>query len=353
MQACSTNEVIKMKYCTKTSILTIAIITALSSVTANGQSTATVPYGDGEFEVGLTPISNKYCIVNTTGECGGQTVEVEVLLEDENADYVPDPGQPAIDGTAWENTIFAGGTLSISGSVGLDDIDGTLHANNKLQINGGASISPDDVHLSSSKEVRVNGQLQATGSVTAPTITLRGPADPTVTVTEQEVPQKAFPEYNLTGLYYTAQENGQIISGNVRSNADLNWDNVPGGVVWVEGSVSVTADANINCTLIATGDISIAGNANWGKAYDSTRIISRDGTIRITGNTEVNGLLYAPGDITLTGTAKIVGQVVSGSDVTVNGDVEIINYTYAGPDRPGIDAGNPLAPSIKVGAWQK
>jgi len=344
-----------MKYCTQISLiktgLSIVILLAgsVSGQTTGtaGQTSATVPYGEGAFEVDLTPISNKYCLVNVEGECGGQTVEVEVLLEDENAGYVPDPGQPAIAGTAWENVLFAAGELTLGGNVTVSG--DTLHSNGELAKNGAAGDLGEG-HLTSSTSIRINGNNTMIGSLTAPSIDANVSG---VTENIQDVPQKAFPEMDFTALYNQAVNSGLVINGDKKVNSTIDWSGTP--VVWVNGDLTANGQADLisDGIVVVTGNISINGGVNWSQDYSNTMIISRDGSIKVGGNAEIKGLLYAPGDITLCGNVLIEGQVLSGENLTVNGSVEIIDYIYSGPDHPGIDAGNPLTPSIKIGAWQK
>lgn len=309
-------------------------------------------YGEGSFELTLTSISNNYCLVSSVGTCDSEIVEVRVLLEDYMADSGGStPGSSPPDSSAWEDTIFAAGSMDLGGN---GDIDGTLHSNGTLKMNGNVAFQPSEVDLSSSTKISVNGNVIADGTYTAPEIKISGNKESDATLIKQAVPEKAFPGYDLTDFYNTALANGQVIDGDVKQSSDLNWDNVPGGVVWINGDMRISANAYMNCTVIATGNISITGNANWDANHTSqNHIISRDGNIKIAGNTELNGLLYATGDISLWGNARIYGQVMSGSDVSVNGNVEVINYTYSGPTGGTTGDQTPKDQLVGISGWQK
>lgn len=325
---------------------------ALMSDTGNGTaSSAIATYAEGFFELTLTPISNRYCLVQSSGTCGQQQVDVHVLVEDFLADSGSSTPGNTPDNSAWEDTLFAAGSMDLGGS---GDIDGSLHSNGAMKMNGNVEIEPNDVNMSSSTKISINGNVQADGSFTAPSFKVTGDKESSATYTTAPVPTKDFPELDLTSLYNTALENGQVINGNVKQSNDLNWNNVPGGVVWINGYMKISASANLACTVIATGYINITGNANWDMGYTGfNHIISRDSSIKIGGHTEVNGVLYAPGDISLSGNARLYGAVVSGSDVDVNGNVEVINYNPAAVADivPAEDA--PRDTLIGISAWQK
>ncbi|HEY5653940.1 MAG TPA: hypothetical protein VIR63_06195 [Pontiella sp.] len=313
-------------------------------------SSATASYGEGTYTLSLKPLSNRYCLVRSVGVCGLDTSEVEVIVEDVNwreAATAPED----ISGTAWEDTIFSAGTMNLGGS---GDINGSLHSNGGLTMNGNVEIFPSEVDVSSSTKIGINGNVKSEGNYTAPAIRVSGNNESGATFVTKEVPQKAFPDYDLTELYTIAKDNGQVIDGDLKSAKYLDLSGIPGGVVWVNGNVRITADANLNCTLIATGYISITGNANWDAGRtENNHIISRDSYIKIAGNTEVNGLLYAPGDITLGGNARIYGQVISGSDVSINGNVDVINYVRSDPLGEQDPDKDQHVPEIVVSAWQK
>ncbi len=322
------------------------------STPADGSTSVKSAYGNGSFELTITPISNRYVLVHSVGECNGKTAEAEVLLEDFlwNSGS-PTPGSPNIAGTAWEDTLFAAGSMTMGGN---SDIDGSLHSNGELKMNGNVAINPSAVQVSSSSKIRLNGNINVDGTFTAPSID--GKSNNTADATYNEgidVPQKTFPEYDLTELYNIAVANGQVIDGTVKSGSDLDWSNVPGGVKWINGDLKVTANANLNCTVVATGYINITGNVNWDSGYVGNHIISRDSTIKIAGDAEISGLLYAPGDITLAGNARIYGQVISGADVAVQGNAEVINYTFSGPTSGSEGDQTPKGTLVGVAAWQK
>lgn len=325
----------------------------LSSVSGAEEATsAAANYGEGQFMLELTPFSNRYCLVQSTGICGSQEVEVEVLIEDFLADDENAAPGSSPDNSAWANTLFAAGTMDLGGN---GDINGSVHANGAVKLNGNVDIGPNEINVSSSTKITVNGSVDMDGTLAAPSIRITGNNNSGAVCYEQAVASVNFPELDLTELYNTALANGQVINGNVKKSSDLNWSNIPGGVVWINGYLKVTANANLACTVVATGYINITGNANWdmGNTGRYNHIISRDSSIKIAGNAEVNGVLYAPGDIMLSGNARIYGCAVSGGDVDVNGNVEVINYDEASvADLVPIEQA-PKETLVGISAWQK
>ncbi|RKX33819.1 MAG: hypothetical protein DRP64_20615, partial [Verrucomicrobia bacterium] len=51
----------------------------------NASLSAETSYQEGSFDLTLTPVSNKYVIVNSVGKCGDALRAVEILIDDENA----------------------------------------------------------------------------------------------------------------------------------------------------------------------------------------------------------------------------------------------------------------------------
>lgn len=331
----------------------------------NSYTIKDVNHAEGSYDLTLTPSeTSQYCVISTVGKCGNSTSEVKVLLEDyaydsrENSESnSTEPTNATTAPSAWDYTICAIGQMFLRGN---GDIDGSLHANQLLRLNGNVEIGPSAVNMSSSSQIRINGNVKANGTFIAPNISVSGNKESGASFSVADVPAVAFPEYDLDELYDTALANGQVIKGNLKKSKDLNLSNIPGNVVWVTGYVKISANANINCTLVSEGYIRITGNCNWDEGHSTqNHIISKSDDIKIAGNTEVCGLLYTPGAVDISGNARIKGQIISGQDINIRGNVDFCNFTYSGPTSasntlpPPMEPENPYKVAIGISAWQK
>ncbi len=324
---------------------------SLSSKLSGDSDAVTSTYADGAFGLTVTPISNRYALVESTGECNGESVEAVALLEDYFWNTGSStPGEPDIDGTAWEYTVFSAGKMDLGGNG--EDMTGTLHSNKKLYVNGNVVYTTETVHFSSSTKIQINGNNETQSTYTAPKISINGSKDG-ATLNKTSVPQKAFPEYDLTELYNTALANGEVYGSKNYSN-DQSWNNVPGGVKWFNGNLTIEGNANLQCIVVATGYIYIKGNMNDGKGYSgNNHVISRDSYIKVEGNVDLDGLMYAPRDISIYGNMWIDGQALTGEDFYLTGNLWASEWRFSGPTAGSSGDQTPKETLVGISAWQK
>lgn len=236
----------------------------------------------------------------------------------------------------WAYGVFCNGYVGFNGSSTLK---GAVHVNNYLSCNGsiawGSSANPVYVECSGAQGFSVNGASVITGTIKAPVINVNG------TVTTRvvgPVPTIQLPALNLTSYYQTALANGQVVGSSITINNKQTWPNVasiPGGILWVNGTLTVKGGGNLNYNgcIIATGGITLNGSTSQTQVGNLPAFISRDGSIEMNGSQDLNGLIYAGGDIRMNGSGTLDGAIMSGGNILFNGSANItVNYVNANPD---------------------
>lgn len=303
-------------------------------------------YEDGTFALTLTPISNKYVIINSVGKCGGATGEAEVLVDDENAGSggtTPFPDYSSMEG--FDYAVLSGGTFNFRGCGTVSGIK--MHSNSSLDIRGSAGSNLD---ISSSVAIST-GNVTINGSLTAPDVSTHKKATITGGTTETSVPPVTIPDIDLTPYYNWAQKNGEVHSGFSTSSSYTP----VGGVLWVNGDVQISSHAVINGSIIATGNIHISGDADISPTTTAFAMASRDGDITHTSSGTINGLVYVKtGDYSQTANGELVGQLIVNGTIKKGGNSDIINYVRSVPTDPDPSAGTtPTTAWPVVAAWQK
>jgi cytoskeletal protein CcmA (bactofilin family) len=302
-------------------------------------------YSDGTFELTVTPISNRYAVVNCVGECGGITAEAEVLVEDI---YAGSGGSEAIDYESMEGfnyTILSGGTFDFkgSGSVGSG---GKMHSNSEIDINGSANT---EVDISSTVEIGV-GNNTVKGSISAPELDLHQKASITGGSTEQVVPPVSIPDIDFTPYYNWAKKHGEVHHGYSTTISDTP----NGGILYVIGDVTISSHAVINGSIIATGDIKISGHAKVTPTIDAIAIATGSGDIDNTSSERITGLIYSKtGNYKQTANGELYGQLIVGGEIQKGGNSDIVFYQKSIPTPPGVASVTPTKSLPVVSAWQK
>ncbi len=125
-----------------------------------------------------------------------------------------------------------------------------------------------------------------------------------------------------------------------------------GGILWVNGNLTLAGNADYEGSFIATGDLRINGNGSLTAVDGYPVLISRDGDISFAGEKEVTGLIYAQtGDYTQTGGNILNGQIVVMGDVNKAGNSMIANYVNSPPANPEND--DDTENILGLNAWQR
>ena len=305
-------------------------------------SGTTSSYRDGSFTLTLTPIGNKYVLINSVGVCEGATRIAEVLIDDENAyDSGPFPDYSNMEG--FNYAVLSGGVYNFGGCGNVTGAK--LHSNNTIQIRGSAG---SDVDISSSVKITTS-KVTVEGSLTAPELKTHAQADITEGATQASVPPVEIPDIDLTPYFNWAKRHGEVYNG---FSTSVSYTPA-GGVLWVEGDVYIDSHAVISGSIIATGNIYISGDVDIDPTTTTFAMASRDGNIYNTSSGTLNGLIYAKtGDYSQTANGVLNGQLIVNGNIKKGGNSDIINYVRSVPTDPAGDTA-PTSAWPVISAWQR
>ncbi len=304
-------------------------------------------YSEGAFELLVTPISNRYALVNCVGDCGGVTAEAEVLVEDV---YAGSGGSEAIDYSSMEGfnyAILSGGVFDFKGCGTISGSPTTLmHSNSSIDINGAAKT---EVSVSSSVEISV-GNKTVKGTITAPSLDLHKKATITGGSTVATVPPVSIPDIDFTPYYNWAKDHGEVHHGFSSSSSYTP----SGGILYVIGDVSISSWAVINGSIIATGSIKVSGHVQIKPTIDAIAMATGSGDIDNTSSSRITGLVYTKtGNYKQTANGELYGQLIVGGEVQKGGNSDIVLFQESIPTPPGVSSVTPTKSLPLISAWQK
>lgn len=322
-----------------------------SSMYSSGSGTysTAIPssYGDGSFSLALTPISNKYVIVNSSGKCGSATREAEVLVEDI---YAGSGGTDATDYSSMEGfnyAILSGGQFDFKGCGYVTAPTAKMHSNSAIIINGSAQT---EIDVSSTTSIKV-GNNTVEGSIEAPSLNIHKKAKIVGGATKAAVPPVSIPDIDLTPYFNWAKSHGEVYVGGFSTSSSYTPN---GGVMYVIGDVQISSHAVINGSIIATGDIHVSGAVKINPNTSVFAMATESGDISNTSSGTIKGLVYSKkGDYKQTANGRLEGQIIVGGDVQKGGNSDIILYTQSIPTPPGILGITPTKSLPLISAWQK
>lgn len=229
--------------------------------------------------------------------------------------------------------VFCGGYMSYSGS---SQFKGGAHINNYLYANGNANwgtpTNPIYLECAGPQGFSANnGTIY--GTVKAPAISFGGTISDSVVAS---VPTIGLPSVDLTPYYNIAMANTQVVNGSVTVKKNEVWGNIPGGVVWINGNLTVNGGGSVTCTgcVIVTGSILINGTFNGVPVNSMPTLVSRDSTVEINGSHNIQGLVYSNGDMRFNGAGQIVGEIMAGGNLIFNGSSSVsVTYRYSEPGK--------------------
>jgi hypothetical protein len=305
-------------------------------------------YSEGAFELNLTPISNRYVVVTSHGECNGIVQTVEVLIEDIYAGSGKNEAPDYEDMEAFNYAIVTGGDFVFRGCGSIvGSPTARMHSNSDIDINGDADTQ---VNVTSTTGVQV-GNNTVNGSITAPEVDLHKKASITEGSAEAEVPPIEIPDVDLTPYFNHAKKYGEVHNGFVtKSSYTPN-----GGILYVIGDVEISGHAVIDGSIIATGNVKISGQVQIkpaaGRAF---AIATESGDIDNTTSGRIEGLIYTKsGNYKQTANGVLYGQLIIGGEVQKGGNSDIIVYQQYIPNPPGVGTAVPSKSLPLISAWQK
>lgn len=251
---------------------------------------------------------------------------------------------------AFTYGLYSGRGLSYGGTA---KVNGDTYSNADLDIGGSSQVNGNAFAVGT---VNVSGSAVVTGTEVS---------NATSVPTPQADYAKFQSDATAAGTYFvddppgkksqTAEQKAQAyISSNLTKNAIVYIDTAA-------SSVTITVSSPFIGTIITPVDLVVKGAFNAsvlsGPKYYPALVTK--GSLKLNGNTTVNGVIYIQGDINTTGANNaITGSVIFssiGSTLTVNGTVTITyDKTYFDhiEDFVGFTT-SPTAPVFEVVSWNE
>ncbi len=204
--------------------------------------------------------------------------------------------------------------------------------NANLKLTGGGAVNKNveggDTH--SNQNTELSGHVTLTGAASSTgTMSVTGAASAADGATDGE-PPIAFPKLDFDHYYAIAEANSEVYDGDVQLNGNYS---PTGGVMWVNGNVKTKSHVNFNGLLIVTGDIHQASQFTQVQYDDYPALVSRNGNMHLSGQTETEGLIIAQtGSIDLTGVCTINGSIMAWGDIFTRGNWGVVNFTAQEPE---------------------
>ena len=327
-----------------------AVKTAFATASDPSQFPA-MTFGDGSYDVTVTMVGDDRASIVSVGECGGSTITVKADVKNML------PATPGTGGGGYQPvdpfayTWLANGQVRMNGS---SEFGGFVHANNDIDVNGSSDwgTAAEPVFASATVGIRFSGVCTLYGEMKAPSVS--GSFSPGAVVVAPS-PLVPIPTLDFTALYNTALANGQVV-GSQSVNANKTW-NIPGGVKWINGTLSVANNKTLTYSgcIVVTGDINMKQNAtlNATPIAGLPTLVSRDGNMTM-GHGQTAGLLWAKGDITFSGGADFTGTIICGGNLLFNGSGSRFTYTdYGFGAGGGSSTPGSTADHVVITAWQQ
>ena len=305
------------------------------------------PFDGGNYDATVISISSNKASITCTGLYGSATAITKVDIQ--NFPSTTTNGAPAPGVDPYGFAILGGGDLGWAGNSDINLSNGWMHCNGTYSANG---INIVRGNVASHLGINMVGGATITGTGKAPSISGGGVGDPVVA----PVPIVSIPDIDLTPYYNVALANGQVFPSGKALSGDIA---PPGGVMWVNGSMSVGNGTFTGC-FIATGAIEMKTTGNntitFSKVNQYPVLASRDGTITVkqAKTLTFNGLIYCKtGSFDKQGNGDVygTGAIIAAGNVSKNGGWSGMLYSDPTPVPPG---GSLAASKDKViiTAWQ-
>lgn len=302
---------------------------SINGGSVNAEGAMENSFGDGNFALTLIPVSNRYCIVKSEGECNGQTFIAEVVAEDFNA------------GT--------GGSTPPKDYTGMEGFNYPVLSNGDFSSNGDVTINPG----AGNALIHTNGDMDLTKSQadnTDNTMTTSGEFTKKPAANGSEgAPPVSIPDIDLTPYENEAVANGMVI--NV---GDPIPSPIVGGILVIRGSGSTTISSDIEATIIAEGDLNVKAATTPGAGY-SLGLVSKNGDIIMNGNASMTGLTYTEtGNFIMHGTPEFYGQLIINGTTTFGGTPDAFIFAQTVLTPPGTDGTTtPYVQDVRISGWQR
>ncbi|MFT5472597.1 MAG: cytoskeletal protein CcmA (bactofilin family) [Candidatus Promineifilaceae bacterium] len=298
-------------------------------------------YGDGSYDVEVAP-TNAMASIRSTGTYGAAT---ELAILDVINLGSSSPAVPVDWSTISNYTVVAGGEVTFTGT-GHFEGGGLLHSNGKFTKSGNGEL---DANITSSVQVHIQGNAGSIdGDVSAPSVTGKtGNISPSPT--EGSIQLVNIPDIDLTPFATEAAANDEYYSTDQTLNGTTTID---GGVMFVDGNLTITGSGTLTGSFISTGTLTVSGQVTIIPVDGYPALASRDGDIKVSGGSEIEGLIYVKsGDYEQTGGSSLAGQIVVKGDIKKAGNTMNVEFVNSPPTIPG---GTPSTETdLGLNTWQR
>jgi hypothetical protein len=355
-------------------------------------------FGGGSYTVAITTPATDVRLVTATGVYRGQTATAAATVEVKSEPAVVIP--PTILGPLGDVMLVAGGNLTLSGGINVNLGQFGAHCNGNMLLSGGPNLTAHHVsaigtltysgnprvHLAGgagrshgngltalnglinaaqiTSSTRINGAWGTTTSAInmAPQVVWPNYFSPLPPISIQAVPAVqplTLPELNTDAFRTFAEQNTYYYAGNQnitrswltadilrRTGVNVNNNQTvvapQGGVLYVNGTVSIASDMRVEGMVIATGTITIGGAARLNNTTPYPGLVSVNGNIVLGGGSSgptLNGWIYAVnGSVTAGGGASGCG-IVAKQNITVTAGYAIGSFQGSPFMWPGRETG--------------
>ncbi|MBI4352361.1 MAG: hypothetical protein HY593_00395 [Candidatus Omnitrophica bacterium] len=276
--------------------------------------------GPGTYDAAITETNGRVMISSTGAVQGVQrTVKAEVKGPTESAlSYILSGGGKI------ELKLSAYATAAIVGNV---------YANDEIELKAKAAGS--SIVLQNLGNAYAGDDIEVDGNITM------GSVNPNWSVI-------GFPVFDYGFYQSVATANGYTYNGDQTFTSANPIPFAPtGGVIFVNGSMTITASQATTACLIATGNIDITqGTVTISQYNDYPALMSQNGNITIRSVGAVNqgklaatGLIYAGGNFSMSGNhdwVEITGAIVARGKLEESGTHDTLILNYQAPNPPGL-----------------
>ncbi|MFC1467378.1 hypothetical protein ACFLQY_01610 [Verrucomicrobiota bacterium] len=287
-------------------------------------------YGIGSYDITLSNVNSNSVLVTCVGYCGIASNVAAISVRNYTETVAAEENDDASE--AWEYAVFTGGQVSWSGSGTYNGSGTKMHSSQPFVLTGSGQVDAD---VYSPYQIELKGNACGLdGNATAPAID--GKTQNITGVQSREpVDPIDFPDIDLIPYYQEALAHGQVYDGAPVIPASGTYS-PPGGILWVNGPLTLSGQVTINGCVIATGDINSSLSGGMTRYGDYPTLISRDGDVKITSQGDYEGLLYVPnGDFSMSGGGMIAGQIMVAGNMYKSGNSDAFTFINSAPIPPG------------------
>lgn len=273
---------------------------------------------DDNYEGGIIDLLYGQCIITINKETscnGGGSGEVE-------------------DEELYEYSIISNDDIVISTNADILLDNSYIHADRNFDIDFDNELFADLITVRN--RFRANDNTTIHSDVTAKRIDLSGGSNIIGNQTlDNNIDQLDLPNIDLAPYIQHAQDNGEYYNN---SQFFFNSGEIKpvGGIMYVDGWITVINGGNMEGCFIANRGILILGDTTIQPVHNYPTLVSETRNVSLSGNSSAEGLIYAPaGHIEKSGNGYFNGQFFTGREFRLNGTIGEINFIKSIPYPPG------------------